>query len=315
VRVTSGEPTVTASVVSTGEADRLRPCIASLEAQGLGERLRVVVVCNRRGDGSADLVRAAFPRALVVEQPTPRGFSENHNAGLAAAPSDFGMVLNPDVVLRPGCLRALLDVMARRARCGVVAPLLIYPDGRPQPSARRFPRPLGTLLRRTPLRAMFAPARFDAGHYLPEATEPRAVDWVLGACLLVRRTAWAELGGFDQAAFPRLYVEDIDLGWRMWQGGWEVWQTPEAVAVHEHQAATDGRFFQRRTLWHLQGMVNFVRKHPSVLAGLSPGAAAGRPRTGAPGTGADGGSAQRGSAHVGVQHHTEPMAPGQASSR
>jgi glycosyltransferase involved in cell wall biosynthesis len=134
VRVTSGEPTVIASIVSTGEADRLRPCIASLETQGLGDRLRVVVVCNRRGDGSAELVRAAFPRALVVEQPTPRGFSENHNAGLAAAPSDFGMVLNPDVVLRPGCLCALLDVMARRARCGVVAPLLIYPDGRPQPS-------------------------------------------------------------------------------------------------------------------------------------------------------------------------------------
>jgi len=90
----------------------------------------------------------------------------------------------------------------------------------------------------------------------------------------VRRSAWEELGGFDERAFPRLYVEDIDLGWRMWQAGWEVWQTPEAVAVHEHQAATDRTFFQKRTLWHFQGMWSFVQKHPMILAGYRPGAAA-----------------------------------------
>jgi len=266
-------PTVTASIVSTGEADRLRRCIAALEAQGLGERLQVVVVCNRPGDGSADVVRSTFPRAFVIEQPSQRGFSENHNLGLASAPSEFGLVLNPDAILRHGCLAALVELMTRRDRCGVAAPLLIFPDGAPQSSARRFPRPLGTLLRRTPLRQVLPPTRFDSAHYLSAPAAERPVDWALGACLLVRRAAWDEVGGFDAAAFPRLYVEDIDLAWRMWQRGWEVWQTPDAVAVHEHQAASDSRFLQRRTLWHFQGMASFVRRHPGVTVGQFPGAA------------------------------------------
>ncbi len=103
-RATSREPLVTASVVSTGEADRLAPCIDALEAQGLGDDLAVVVVCNAPGDGSVELVRSAFPRAHVVEQPERRGFAENHNRGLAAVPARYGLVLNPDVVLEPGCL-------------------------------------------------------------------------------------------------------------------------------------------------------------------------------------------------------------------
>ncbi|HEX5830193.1 MAG TPA: glycosyltransferase family 2 protein, partial [Gemmatimonadaceae bacterium] len=139
------------------------------------------------------------------------------------------------------------------------------------------PRPLGTLVRRTPLRRALPPGRFDAAHLLPSPVEPRPVDWALGACLLVRRRAWDEVGGFDARAFPRIYVEDIDLAWRLWQAGWEVWQTPEAEAVHEHQAATDRRFLQRRTLWHAQGMWRFVRKHPLILAGYRPGLACGDP--------------------------------------
>ena len=98
--------TVTARVVSTGEAERLRPCIDALRAQGLGEELQVVVVCNRPGDGSAELVREAFPDVVVVEQPEQRGFAENHNTGLAAAPSRFGLVLNPDVLVEPGAVRS-----------------------------------------------------------------------------------------------------------------------------------------------------------------------------------------------------------------
>jgi GT2 family glycosyltransferase len=262
------EALVTASVVSTGEAERLRPCIEALRAQGLHEALRIVVVCNRPGDGSAELVRAAFPDVVVVEQPEQRGFAENHNIGLAAAPSRFGLVLNPDVLVEPGAVAALVALMDEHPRCGVVVPLLIYPDGEPQPSARRFPEPVGTAVRRTPLRRLID--RSAVGdHYLQPPSHPRAIDWALGACLLVRREAWDELGGFDEG-FTRLYVEDIDLQWRAWQAGWEVWQTPAARARHEHQAATDERFLTRRTLWHVEGMGRFARKHPTMLAGIVP---------------------------------------------
>lgn len=95
------------------------------------------------------------------------------------------------------------------------------------------------------------------------------MDWLLGACLLVRTRTWRGLGGFDPNFRP-LYVEDIDLAWRMWEAGWEVWQSPSAEAIHEHQAATDKRFFDRRTLWHARGMLRFVGKHPGILIGSRP---------------------------------------------
>jgi GT2 family glycosyltransferase/glycosyltransferase involved in cell wall biosynthesis len=261
---------VTASIVSTGEADRLRPCLEALEAQGLGADLRVVVVCNSPGDGSARLVREAFPSAVVVEQTDRRGFAENHNTGLAMRPSRYGLILNPDVVLDPGCLRGLLDAAEADPRCGVVVPALRYPDGTAQPSARRFPTPAGTLVRRTPLRRVFPPDRFSARHYLGAPAADREIDWALGACLLVRRTAWDEVGGFDEGFRP-LYVEDIDLAWRLRQAGWTVRQASAATARHEHQAATDSTFLTRRTLWHAHGMARFVRAHPTVLLGYRPG--------------------------------------------
>jgi GT2 family glycosyltransferase len=268
---------VSASVVSHGDAARLGPCLALLGAQRADVELRTTVVCNLAHDGSAGTVRRDFPTVRVLERVTPLGFSANHNAAHQEVASEFVLVLNPDVVLDPECLAALVALLRARPRCGMAVPQLRHPDGGVQPSARRFPRPLGTLLRRTPLRRALPPGRFDSAHLLPPPVESRPVDWALGACLLVRRRAWDEVGGFDERAFPRIYVEDIDLAWRLWQAGWEVWQTPEAVAVHEHQAATDRRFLHHRTLWHAQGMWRFVRKHPLILAGYRPGMAGGGP--------------------------------------
>jgi GT2 family glycosyltransferase len=145
-----------------------------------------------------------------------------------------------------------------------VGPLLRYPGGKVQPSARRFPRLLGTLVRRTPLRRIVGDRIHRSGHYMPPPNEDRTVDWLLGACLMARGEAWNAIGGFDPGYRP-LYVEDVDVSWRMWRAGWEVWQTPHAEAEHEHQAATDKTFFHRRTLWHARGMLRFVRKHPRIL--------------------------------------------------
>lgn len=261
--------TVTASVISTGEADKLPGCLASLAAQRFEGELRVVVVCNGVRDDSAAIARAAqldptMPKITIVENAVKRGFAENHNLALRTIPSDYGLVLNPDVVLDPHCVTELVSAMDRHPRAGVMGPLLRYPNGTPQPSARRFPRVLGTVVRRTPLRRLFEQRVMQTQHYLRPPDEDRTVDWMLGACLLVRAAAWQELRGFDPGYRP-LYIEDVDLAWRTWRLGWEVWQTPCAVALHEHQAATDRVFFDRRTTWHARGMLRFVRKHPSIL--------------------------------------------------
>ncbi len=255
---------VLVSIVSTDESDRLRPCLASLADQQFDGRITIAVVVNGREDGTAEVTKALFLEAHLIRRVTPFGFAENHNAALATEGFDFGLVLNPDVVLEQGCIRELIAAMQRHADAGVVVPLLSYPSGAPQPSARRFPRIGGTILRRTPLRSMLGDRLARSAHYLPPPAEDRSIDWALGACLFVRHDAWQTIGGFDPGFRP-LYVEDVDLAWRMWEAGWAVWQTPAARAMHEHQAATDKTFFDRRTLWHLHGMLRFLRKHPRIL--------------------------------------------------
>ena len=125
----------------------------------------------------------------------------------------------------------------------------------------------GTLLRRTPLRLVFDPERWQRRHYLLDdrPTEPVLADWMLGGFLLLRREMLDEIGGLDEGF--RLYGEDIDLSYRAQKAGWERWLVPSAVVQHRYDRVIDRTFFTRRTWWHLRGMVRFVRKHPASLLG------------------------------------------------
>ncbi len=260
--------TVAISIISTGELSKLEPCLRSIARQKLDGGVQVTVVCNGPPDDTA-AVRRIYPEAVVKVNDSRMGFAENHDAALSATGAEFCLALNPDVELKPQCLEEMVAAMRRHPRAGMIGPLLRYPDGTAQPSARRFPRLAGTIVRRTPIRRLLGAKMRSARHYLPDPTEDRRVDWFLGACLLVRTEVWRTLGGFDPEFRP-LYVEDVDLAWRIWESGWEVWQSPSAEAIHEHQAATDKVFFDRRTLWHLRGMMRFVRKHPRILVSGKP---------------------------------------------
>lgn len=262
---------IAVSIVSTGECERIGPCLQSLRDQEFEGSLTVVVVVNGPDDGTTAATLSLFPDAHIIKRDVPLGFAANHDAALDAVEFDFGLVLNPDVVLERDCIAELIAAMNRHPGAGLLAPLLSYPSGEPQPSARRFPRLAGTIARRTPLRRIFSDGVAMSRHFLPPPSGDRAIDWALGACLFAREKAWRQVGGFDPGFAP-LYVEDVDLAWRMWRAGWQVWQTPLARADHEHQAATDKVFFDRRTLWHARGMLRFVRKHPRILvSGARPG--------------------------------------------
>ena len=251
---------VAAVVVSHGQPEELSRCLAALAPQ-VDE---VVVVANLPGSVPAELPRGA----RVLESDRPRGYGANVNAGAAAASAEAVVAANPDAIARPGAVAALIAIMEARPRCGIAGPQLLYPGGEWQPSRRRFPTVLGTLVRRTPLRWLFDPKRAQRRHYLLDErpAEPMEADWMLGAFLLLRREMLEELGGFDEGF--RLYGEDIDLCYRAARAGWERWYVPAAVVEHAYAAEIDRRFLTRRTLWHVRGMLRFVRKHPERLRAL-----------------------------------------------
>jgi GT2 family glycosyltransferase len=215
-----------------------------------------------------NLGRTVVQGVPVLRNERPAGFAANANRGIAATTAPFVVVSNPDAIAAPDAVAVLRDFAADRPRCGIAGPELRYPDGSWQPTRRRFPTVGGTLVRRTPLRRLFPPHRFQRGYYLLDErpTEPVEADWLLGAFLLIRRQMLDELGGFDEGF--RLYGEDIDLSYRAAKAGWDRWCVPAAKVVHVHQAETDKRFLTRRTLWHWRGIARFVRKHPERLRAL-----------------------------------------------
>jgi GT2 family glycosyltransferase len=248
-----------AVVVSHGAAAEVERLLPALVPQ-VDE---LVVVANVPGS-----VGVVPDGVRVLENERPLGFGANVNRGVAETSADFVCSVNPDAVPHDGAVAALRSLLESRPRAGVAGPVMLYSDGSVQPSRRRFPTVAGTIVRRTPLRLLFDPYRWQRRHYHlgDRPTEPVEADWMLGGFLMLRRAMLDELGGFDEGFF--LYGEDIDLCYRAAKAGWERWYVPAAVVEHEHQALTDRRLLTRATLWHWRGMLRFVRKHPERLRAL-----------------------------------------------
>jgi N-acetylglucosaminyl-diphospho-decaprenol L-rhamnosyltransferase len=245
-------------VVTHGPSPVESRCLAAIGPQ-VDE---LVVIANLPGEAPE------LPaHGRLIQSPSPRGFAANANTGIAATTAALVLLANPDTVPAPDAV-GILAAFAEKPRVGIVGPELRYPDGRWQPSRRRFPTVTGTLVRRTPLRFLMHPFDRQRSHYLLDErpSHPTPADWLLGAFLLLRREMLDELGGLDEGY--RLYGEDIDLAYRAERAGWERWLVPAAVVEHDYAAVIDRRFLTRRTLWHLRSMARFVRKHPERLRAL-----------------------------------------------
>ncbi|HEY2218637.1 MAG TPA: glycosyltransferase family 2 protein [Gaiellaceae bacterium] len=244
---------VSAVLVSHGSAADVAELVPLLEPQVA----ELVVIAN---------VPGSVPRGIdAIENAHPLGYAANLNVGCARTRGEALLAVNPDTRPEPDAVAKLLEFMAAHPRCGVAGPRLVFPDGRPQPSRRRFPTVTGTVVRRTPLRRVVPQRRhYHLDEELPAA--PVQCDWMLGGFLLLRRTMLEELDGFDEGY--RLYGEDIDLQYRAMRAGWERWYVPDAVVKHVHQAVTDHRLLTRATIWHWAGIARFVRRHPERLRAL-----------------------------------------------
>ena len=246
-------------VVTHNHADYLRTCLSALlpEATTLGAE--IIVVDNRSNDTSAEIA-SGVPTVRVLMAPRRQGFAANSNLGMATAQGSYLLLLNPDTEVLPGALATLVEFMDAHPNVGLCGAQLLYPNGAVQPSARRFPTPVAGLVRRTPLRVLLRGSAANRRHLMldDDLNEERPVDWLLGACMCVRRAALAEVGPLDEGYF--LYVEDIDWARRMHQSGWQVYYVPQAQIKHHHLAVSDRRFLSRRTLIHTGSMIRYARK-------------------------------------------------------
>lgn len=234
----SSQPRAAVVTVSYGSTDVLPPFLDSLAAAS-NEPVAVVVADNKGADVSA-LVQAHGASHLAM--PRNVGYGAAMNAAIASLPPSVEWVLiaNPDLVLSAGALDTLVAVAEEDDSIGAVGPATLTADGDVYPSARAVPS-----LRNGVGHALFANLwignPWSRAYRNDTTTEPvrRDAGWLSGACLLVRRTAFDAVGGFDTDFF--MYFEDVDLGYRLGKLGYRNVYEPSAVVTHTgaHSTSSD----------------------------------------------------------------------------
>jgi GT2 family glycosyltransferase len=237
-------------------AEALRSCSAS----GLSES-QIMVVDNGSDDGTADLVAEQFPSVRLLRLTSNLGFAAANNLAARELPGQALLLLNPDAVLVGEAVPAMLQALTADPRRGAISPRIDRPDGSLDAACRRtFPTPLIAFWRLAGFsRLRPGSSRFGAYNLthrpVDVATE---IDSGSGACLLIRRSVWDRLGGFDTGFF--MYGEDLDLCWRIHQLGDTVWYEPSARVVHRKGQSSRQEALPMLVAFH-RSMWRFYRIH------------------------------------------------------
>jgi N-acetylglucosaminyl-diphospho-decaprenol L-rhamnosyltransferase len=242
------------SIVNTNSRELLVACLDSLR----DEDVEIVVLDNASEDGSVEAVRRTFTDVRVIPQEFRAGFGANHNTVIRATTRRYVYVLNEDTTSEDWGFERLVRHLEAHPRVAALGPRLEYPDGRLQHSAWRFPTPAVSALGLLSLGKV--------GVRQSGGADTRSVDWVMGAAILLRREALAEVGLFDEEFF--LYSEEVDLCLRLRRAGWGVEYFPEVTVVH-HESQFSAEIPERRINEQWRSRHRYWRKHHSTAGARS----------------------------------------------
>jgi N-acetylglucosaminyl-diphospho-decaprenol L-rhamnosyltransferase len=251
-------------VVTYNSAQEILPCLESLFSNLSSFTTLVIVVDSASTDATVSMVQSAFPQVRILPLSENGGFASANNAGLQQAMDTHVLLINPDTVVHPGAVAAMLRALGSSPDIGVVGPRLLNADGSLQRSCRELPGFLGDLIGMTELYRVPLVRRF-LGRWLPSLGDHavgRYVDWVSGACLLVRRETINDVGPMDEGYY--MYSEELDWQYRMFRQGWRVWYEPSAEVIHLGGASTS-RVGCERIVWQYRSMLRFYRVHHGRL--------------------------------------------------
>ena len=223
------KPTLSAVLVNYNSGGELRRALDSIERECTGS-WEGIVVDNASTDGSERTATELASTKLIRNRENV-GFGRGVNQGVAASTADRILIMNPDCQLMSGALPPLMAVLDDDPLCAVAAPRILDPDGSPQGNARGDPDMLTGLFGRTSALRRSLSGLDVARRNVIAADAPTNVDWVSGACMVVKRDALASVGGFDERYF--MYWEDADLCRRLRGRGYTIRYVPGSSAVHQ----------------------------------------------------------------------------------
>jgi N-acetylglucosaminyl-diphospho-decaprenol L-rhamnosyltransferase len=254
-------------IVSWNVRDLLEKCLASIEAGRGPLAIEVLVVDSASSDGTPEMVTSRFPWVHLMVQTENVGFTRGCNIGLAQATGRYLLLLNPDTEIVGTALVDMAAFMDERPAAGVIGPGLEFPDGQIQSSRRRFPTLATAFFESTWLQPV-AP-RPVLRHYYMEDTPPDAiveVDWVTGACLMVRSAAYKQAGQLDENYF--MYSEEMEWQRRIKTAGWKIFHAPQIKVIH-HEGKSSEQVVAQRHIYFQQSKIRYYRDYHGTLAAIT----------------------------------------------
>lgn len=224
-------PEVTVCIVNWNSGDYLRRCVSALR-QATKAPMQVLIVDNDSSDDSLKRLEETSLPVTIIQTGRNLGYAGGVNVALEHAQTPYALLLNPDAFVHAGCVEALLGCARSHPRAAAVGAGLRYPGGSLQPAARNFPSPITHFIEVFRLYRLLWHVPGIGRWYMLVSPQDRTqqVDWVVGACWLVRMSAVKDVGPLDDTFF--MYAEEMDWCLRARRRGWQVWFECKAVATH-----------------------------------------------------------------------------------
>jgi len=243
-------------IVSYNGREHLRRCLQSLAAHPPAVEREVIVLDNDSRDGSAPMVATEFPNVRLLRMPRNLGFAAGANRGAREASGEAIVLLNPDSEIEADPFASMLAYLREHDDAGIAAPRLLNADGSLQLSCRSFPTfPVALFNRYSLLTRLFPRNRYSRRYLLSDWHHDSIsdVDWVSGACLMVRHSLFEEIGLLDEGYF--MYIEDVDLCQRVHRAGYKVVYLPRASVIHHigrssRTLPSRSIVARHRSMWH-----------------------------------------------------------------
>lgn len=259
------QPDISLVILNYNQLGLTRECVKNFKAHETHASLEIIVVDNSNDRHLRETLEKRYPDVVYIPIKKNNGYAAGNNEGIKASTGRYVAIVNPDITPFPGSLDALIDYMDAHKDVGIAGPRLYNPDGSVQQSYYRFHSLLTPVYRRLSIgKLSFGKRHLDKFLMadIPMDT-PRDVDWLLGACLFVRRSALQEVGNLDERFF--VYFEDTDWCRRFWSYDWKVRYVPAAEMLHLHlreSAHTMGlkALFQPSTRIHIYSAIKYFLK-------------------------------------------------------
>ena len=256
-------------IVNWNVRDLLRQCLYSIQKETSrwdASRWEVIVVDSASTDGSVEMVQQEFPWVRLIASQENLGYAGGNNVGIRASRGRYILLLNPDTEVIGDALVAMVAYMDEHPDVGALGPMLLNPDGTVQSSRRRFPTLLTAFCESTVLQQWFPRNPVLSRYYVLDRPDDAVseVDWVTGACILLRREAVEQVGLLDEEYF--MYSEELDWCKRARDAGWKVVYLPTAKVVH-YGGKSSEQVIAFRHIRFQRSKVRYFRQHHGRLAG------------------------------------------------